>query len=150
MKLIYKIIIIITITVFVLLSFIPFDRSNKPSVAEINAPDEVKFILKRSCYDCHSYETKYPLYSYVFPISILINHHINEGREELNFSEFESLTISKQSSKLRSIVEEIEENEMPLFGYTVIHRDAILSPEEKEVLITWAKSRGGDSEDDDN
>jgi hypothetical protein len=149
MKLIYKIIIII-ITVFVLLSFIPFDRSNKPSLAEINAPDEVKFILKRSCYDCHSYETKHPLYSYVFPISILINHHINEGREELNFSEFESLTISKQSSKLRSIVEEIEENEMPLFGYTVIHRDAILSPEEKEVLITWAKSRGGDSEDDDN
>ena len=110
MKLIYKIIIITTI-LFVLLSFIPFDRSNKPSVAEINAPDEIKLILKRSCYDCHSYETKYPFYSYVFPISIMINRHINEGREELNFSEFESLTLSKQSSKLRSIVEEIEENE---------------------------------------
>ena len=48
------------------------------------------------------------------------------------------------------IWEEIEENEMPLFGYTLLHRDAILSPEEKETLITWAKSRGGDSEDDDN
>ncbi|NBU98817.1 MAG: heme-binding protein [Spirochaetia bacterium] len=119
-------------------------------MAEIIAPEEVKFILRRSCYDCHSYQTKYPFYSYVFPISILINNHINEGREELNFSEFESLTLNKQSSKLRSIVEEIEENEMPLFGYTVMHRDAILSPEEKEVLISWAKSRGGNSEDDDN
>ena len=149
MKLIYKI-IIFTFAIFVILSFIPFDRTNKVSEAEIIAPEGVKFILKRSCYDCHSYETKHPFYSYVFPISILINNHISEGREELNFSEFESLTLSKQSSKFRSIVEEIEENEMPLFGYTILHRDAILSPEEKETLITWAKSRGGDSEDDDN
>ncbi len=79
----------------------------------------------------------------------MINYHINEGREELNFSEFESLSPSKQSSKLRSIVEDIEENEMPLFGYTLMHRDAILSPEEREILISWAKSRGEDSEDDD-
>ncbi len=149
MKLIYKIIIFIIAT-FVILSFIPFDRTNKLSEAEIIAPEEVKLILKRSCYDCHSYETKHPFYSYVFPVSILINHHISEGREELNFSEFESLTLNKQSSKFRSIVEQIEENEMPLFGYTLLHRDAILSPEEKETLITWAKSRGGDSEDDDN
>ncbi len=80
----------------------------------------------------------------------MINQHIKEGREELNFSEFEDLPINKQTSKLKSIVEDIEENEMPLFGYTLLHRDAILTPEEKEIIITWAKTRGGESEDDDN
>ncbi len=149
MKLVYKIIILF-FSIFVVLSLIPVDRTNKSPTAEIIAPPDVINILRRSCFDCHSYETKHPFYSYIFPANLLINQHIKEGREELNFSEFEDLPINKQTSKLKSIVEDIEENEMPLFGYTLLHRDAILTPEEKEIIITWAKTRGGESEDDDN
>ena len=117
---------------------------------DIVAPDDVKIILKKSCYDCHSYETKYPFYSKIFPVSLLINNHIKEGREEINFSTFEQLSDTKKSSKLKSLVEDIESNEMPLFGYTLLHPDAVLSDEEKIILIEWAKSISGDGEDDEN
>ena len=117
---------------------------------DIVAPDDVKIILKKSCYDCHSFETKYPFYSKIFPVSLLINNHIKEGREEINFSTFEQLSDTKKSSKLKSLVEDIESNEMPLFGYTLLHPDAVLSDEEKIILIEWAKSISGDGEDDEN
>jgi len=132
------------------LSLIPIDRSAGVITGDIIAPEEVKEILRVSCYDCHSYETKYPFYSYIFPISFIINDHIKEGREELNFSTFEELSDSKKRSKFKSMIEDIETGEMPLFGYTIMHRDANLSPEKKQILINWAKENGGESEEDDN
>jgi hypothetical protein len=149
MKRILLAVILVPISIF-LLSLIPIDRSRGVVTAEIIAPEEVKEILRTSCYDCHSYETKYPFYSYIFPISIVINNHIKEGREEMNFSTFEELSDSKKRSKFRSMIEDIETDEMPLFGYTLIHRDANLSPEKKQILINWAKENGGESEEDDN
>jgi hypothetical protein len=132
------------------LSLIPIDRSAGVVSGDIIAPEEVKNILRSSCYDCHSYETKYPFYSYIFPISIIINNHIKEGREELNFSMFQELSDAKKRSKFKSMIEDIETGEMPLFGYTIMHRDAILTPEKKHILINWAKENGGESEEDDN
>lgn len=144
-----KLIILFFITIFGL-SFYPIDRSKGEITADINSPPEVKEILRAACYDCHSYETKYPFYSYVFPMSMMIQNHINEGREEVNFSIFENLTDSKKRSKFKSIVEDIETGEMPLFEYTILHREAVLSPEQKQILINWAKENGGESEEDEN
>lgn len=107
---------------------------------EFKAPKEVLKILERSCYDCHSFKTTYPLYSYIFPISSFLKSHIDEGREELNFSIWEDYTEEKKKSKLEDVIEEIESNEMPIFSYRLIHWDSKLNQEELEILKNFVKN----------
>ena len=135
-----KKIILILSAIFIVLQFIPINRNNPSVEADLKAPENVKLALKKSCYDCHSNETHYPLYSYVFPASLFLAHHVEEGREELNFSNWEALSNSKKAKKAEDIVEVLEKKEMPLISYTIIHRDAVLSKEESELLINWAKA----------
>lgn len=135
-----KKIILLLSAIFIVLQFIPINRNNPPVEADLKAPEKVKLVLKKSCYDCHSNETHYPLYSYVFPASLFLAHHVEEGREELNFSNWEALSNSKKAKKAEDIVEVLEKKEMPLISYTIIHRDAVLSNEDSELLINWAKA----------
>lgn len=100
---------------------------------------EVSGLLRMACYDCHSMETRFPWYSSIMPVSGFIYHHIEEGREELNFSSWASMSKRDKLRKLNDIQEELEEGKMPLESYTKIHKDAILTAEQKEALITWAK-----------
>ena len=94
-------------------------------------------ILHTSCYNCHSNNTNYPWYSYVQPVGLLLEHHINKGKAELNFSEFGTYSLRKQKSKLKSMANQIEKDEMPLSSYTLIHRDARLSKDSKKVLVDY-------------
>ena len=114
-----------------------------------NAPDEVKFILSKSCYDCHSNQTVYPWYSKVAPVSWLVAKDTREARDELNFSEWAELSKRKKIKILNELAEEVEDKKMPLRIYTVVHRDAILTDEEISTLMSWTKSQsdkimGGD------
>ena len=100
-------------------------------------PVDLRHILKISCYNCHSNNTNYPWYSRVQPVRLLLENHINKGKAELNLSEFGSYSVRKQKSKLKSMANQIEKDEMPLSSYTLIHRDARLSKESKEALINY-------------
>lgn len=100
-------------------------------------PDSVQVILKKSCYDCHSNQTKYPWYVHVQPIGWFLVHHVHEGKAELNFSEFGTYTPRKQKSKWFAIQNSIYDGTMPLKSYQLIHRKAILSPKEKKTLLNW-------------
>lgn len=102
-----------------------------------SVPAKVETILKTSCYDCHSNKTNYPWYSKIQPIRMLMDGHIKEGRENLNFSEWGSYSSRKQGNKLDRISKQVKSGEMPLFSYTLIHRDAILTTIQKEELIRW-------------
>jgi hypothetical protein len=102
-----------------------------------NVPSNVKTILQTSCYDCHSNNTKYPWYSYIQPVRMFMDSHIKEGKENLNFSEFGNYSERKQGNKLEQIVKQIKADEMPLASYTLIHKNAILTQENKKVLINW-------------
>jgi hypothetical protein len=102
--------------------------------------NNVKLILANACYDCHSNNPRYPWYFNVQPIGWLLSRHIDEGREELNFSEFGNYSAGKQSEKLEHIVHTINENEMPLKSYRLMHKEARLSNTEKKILIDWAKT----------
>lgn len=137
-----------------LLLFLPNLFLEKPPTGEtthdLQAPDDVKISLRNACYDCHSFETRYPIYSNIFPISLIVYNHIREGREELNFSEFELLSESKKTSRLKSIVEDIETGEMPLFGYTLLHSEARWTEDEKKKVIDWANSLPTEGEEDEN
>ncbi|SHL35287.1 heme-binding domain-containing protein [Flavobacterium xanthum] len=100
-------------------------------------PAKVQGILQTSCFDCHSNNTKYPWYSYVQPVRIFMDSHINEGKENLNFSEFGTYSKRKQRSKLDRMIKQIKSDEMPLASYTMMHKNAVLTSESKAMLLNW-------------
>lgn len=105
-------------------------------------PKEIHTLLQKKCYDCHSNNTAYPWYSYVQPVAWWMNSHIVEGKEELNFSNFAAYDKKKADHKLEELVEVVIEGEMPLKSYTLIHRDATVSPEEAIAIRNWVGSLG--------
>jgi hypothetical protein len=134
--------LIALVAFLVVAQLIPLNRDNPPVTAEIDAPKEVKDILKRSCYDCHSNQVVYPWYSYVAPVSWLVVHHVNEGRHELNFSTFESYSAKRKQKKLHETWEEISEGKMPMDQYLWMHSDAKLSTKDLAVLKGWLGQKG--------
>lgn len=106
-----------------------------------SAPAKVQTILQTSCFDCHSNNTNYPWYSYVQPVRLFLDGHINEGKENLNFSEFGTYSKRKQRSKLDRMIKQIQSDEMPLDSYTIIHKKAILTKKSKAVLLNWMKKK---------
>lgn len=98
---------------------------------------KIKGIMKLACYDCHSYETNYPWYANIAPVSWLVGHDIDEGREHLNFSTWGEYSKKKQAHKLEECAEEVASGEMPMPLYTLTHPKAKLTDEERETLIQW-------------
>ena len=103
----------------------------------VNVPENALTILKNACYDCHSNNTRYPWYVSIQPIGWLLANHIKNGKENLNFSDFGAYSPRKQANKLRAIKTSIEEGSMPLPAYKMMHKSAMLSAEDKKVLIDW-------------
>lgn len=106
---------------------------------ETNPPNQVQEILQESCYDCHSNNTSYPWYNNVAPVSYWMSDHINEGKEHLNFSDWENYTLKKKDHKLEELIEEVEEGKMPLKEYKWTHDSAKLTQEQIDSLVSWAK-----------
>lgn len=103
-------------------------------------PNDVQDILKTSCNDCHSNNTVYPWYAEVQPVAWWLNEHIEDGKKDLNFSEFASYRPRRQYRKLEEINELVKENEMPLNSYLWIHKDAKLSDQQKLTLANWVEA----------
>ena len=103
-------------------------------------PAGVRPVLQRACYDCHSNHTTYPWYAEVQPVGWWLAWHTTEGRQHLNFSEFGSYSVKRQTRVLDGVVDEIINHDMPLKSYTWVHRDAVLSPAEIKLLSDWADS----------
>ena len=133
-----KTVILSVASFFILGQFIPVDKSNPESTGEIVAEKDVKSIFEKSCYDCHSNKTVWPSYSKIFPISFFVSKHVKEGREELNFSEWENLSLKKKKTKSTEVIEEIESNEMPPKLYLVFHKKSSVGSEELAILKKWA------------
>lgn len=100
-------------------------------------PEKMGRVLQTSCYNCHSNNTNYSWYSRVQPVGWVLENHINRGKAELNFSEFGSYSVRKQKSKLKSMTNQIEKDEMPLSSYTFIHHEARLSAESKKAIVDY-------------
>lgn len=138
------------IVVFLLIQAIPTGRRNEAPVPDGKRmqdryvlPDSVMTVLRAACYDCHSNRTVYPWYSRIQPVGWWLDDHIRSGKAALNFDEFASYSLRKQQHKFESIVEQIEQNEMPLPAYIWMHRKAHLTPVEKRRIIVWAKQYEG-------
>lgn len=133
-------ILALVIVVFGLIQLVPVDRSNPPVEADIPTPPEVKSILRRACYDCHSNETVWPWYSQLAPFSWMIARDVHQGRAELNFSTWNRYNPKEQVKKMKESFEEVAEGEMPPWYYLPMHRDASLSEADRTALRTWAGS----------
>ena len=110
-----------------------FERTQK-------VPANVAAILKVSCYDCHSNNTRYPWYSVLQPGAWFMARHIKKGKEELNFDEFNNYSKRRKKAKIKSIISQIEKEEMPLKSYLLLHPDAGLTPNKKKVLLQFFQS----------
>jgi hypothetical protein len=135
--------LIVLTVVLIGIQFIPVERSNPPVIEEINAPSNIKAILKTSCYDCHSNETDYPWYAYVAPVSFFVGKDVNDGRRRLNFSEWDKYGKEKREKIIDNILEEINQGTMPISIYTLVHPRAKLDPLKIKTLSDWINKRGG-------
>ena len=112
--------------------------------------DETEELLRATCYDCHSDETRYPWYADIAPLSWWVQHHVNEGREHLNFSHFGELSMSRRDHRLEEGVEMMKKEEMPLSSYTWMHPEAKISLRQRAAMIDFFSSgiAGGAGEEE--
>ncbi len=98
-------------------------------------------VMERSCRDCHSNETFWPWYSSVAPVSWLVARDVNEGRKELNISEFGTYEPKKQQHKLEEACDQVKQGEMPMWIYTIQHADAKLQPGDVEAICAASAAK---------
>ncbi len=132
----------------VILIGIQFVPNELPTVETTNPEDiissgivseDIAALIKNSCYSCHSNETVYPWYSYVAPSSWLVAKDVREGREELNFSNWQDYDMIDKLEKLDDIAIEVGEGTMPMGIYTLMHPSANLDDERRERIVAWAE-----------
>jgi hypothetical protein len=132
------------LALFAAIQLVPYGwrHSNPPVTQNAPWPDaESERIARQSCYDCHSNEVDYPVYSYVAPTSWLVRSDVDRARHELNFSEWD-----RDAGEADDAIEQVEEGSMPPDRYTLIHRDARLSDAEVAVLAGALARMGGDDD----
>jgi len=134
---------VIVVAVVLAIQFIPVERnvSTVPPGQSFEktekVPANVAAILKVSCYDCHSNNSRYPWYSELQPGAWFMAQHIKKGRDELNFDEFNNYSKRRKKAKIKSIISQIEKDEMPLRSYRMMHGNARLSADEKKELLDF-------------
>jgi len=120
--------------------FITIQRTNPPFKGDLTAPPQIKMLLRRACYDCHSNETCWPWYTYVAPVSWWIEHDVKRGRQELNFSEWGIYYPATRRRKLQWIDRTLREETMPPWTYRILHPGAGLTKEDLVALEKWIES----------
>lgn len=96
--------------------------------------------IRRSCLDCHSEATRYPWYSYIAPVSLLIANDVKRGREHLNLSRWSEYSLIRRERALSEIANQVKDRGMPLPLYTLLHRDAKLSDADIDAVFQWTQT----------
>jgi hypothetical protein len=104
------------------------------------APAEVKRLVEIACYDCHSDNTRYPLYAEIQPLGWWIAAHTRDGKRELNLSAFGELSAKRKGSRIEAMVDALQSHSMPLKSYTLIHRDAIFTEAQTKQIVEWLEA----------
>ena len=128
----------VALAALIMIQFVPVSMTNPPIETEMPVPDDVRLVLRRACYDCHSNETVWPWYSRVAPVSWLLKHDVDDGREELNFSAWNRIETNERGELIEECWEEVDEGEMPPWIYILGHPEARLSMADREILRAWS------------
>lgn len=116
------------------------DGHNLPG-DDLELPPQLTAILNRSCMDCHSNRTVWPWYSYVAPVSWLVERDVRGGRDHMNLSAWHQYSLKQQQQLLADIGSAVKNREMPPPQYTLVHRDARLSDAETDIVYAWARAQ---------
>jgi hypothetical protein len=141
MKKILKWAVIVLLTVFLLLQLANPARTNPPvisdMIADTHPPEPVATALVAACYDCHSHQTKWPWYSHIGPVAWLVANDVNEGRHNLDLSEWPADDAKRAVRRLEDMSDNIGSADMPPKKYTAIHADARLTADQRKVMTDW-------------
>lgn len=145
MKTWQKIVLILLVAFIIIQFFHP--QHNTSNAAQPNnitniygANEEIKNILKTSCYDCHSNNTHYPWYAKIQPVAWWLYDHVQEGKHHANYDEFGTLTAARQYHILEESIHEVKEGVMPLKSYLIIHTNSRLTDIQKQAFMNWCQS----------
>ena len=128
---------------FLLIQIVPYGRAheNPPVVQEPNWDSpQTRELAQRACFDCHSNETVWPWYSNIAPVSWLVQHDVDEGRQYLNFSEWGRGEEGNEPDELGEV---ILEGEMPPGQFLILHSEAKLTDAEKAALVDGLMATAG-------
>jgi cytochrome c len=106
-------------------------------------PTDAKAVLVTKCADCHSSETRWPVYARIAPGSWLIERDIVEARKKMDLSQWEHTSADKQQVLTAKIIEEAKSGDMPPLQYRLLHWDAKLSKADVQALSMLGKGTGG-------
>jgi hypothetical protein len=145
MKRILKWGIVALVVAFAALQLVQPARTNPPVKADFlkatAAPPDVAAMFRAACYDCHSDETRWPWYSYVAPMSWQIADDVNQGRRHVNLSEWPVDKPNVARKKIEDMSDEIDDGDMPMKKYTLIHKDARLTSQQRDTLTQWLNTQ---------
>ncbi|HRD52096.1 MAG TPA: heme-binding domain-containing protein [Flavobacteriales bacterium] len=141
-----KRILLVLLAAFVVAQFIRPDRTvpaidpTKDMLTMTGAPPEVRQLVVGACYDCHSYTTTYPWYAAITPVNYIMQDHINEGREHLNFSLWDTYATDKHAGEAGKV---LQDGEMPPGYYRLMHGHGRMSDADKQKLVAWFNANLG-------
>jgi hypothetical protein len=133
--------ILILFALFVI-QFIPVNKTNPIISEDMRASIEVKNILRNSCYNCHSNETKWPWYSNIAPVSWMIINDVDDARKKMNFSTWDKISFEKKEVLKKDIWDEVQQEDMPPTLYTYVHPEAKLGFPQKNIIKKWITGTG--------
>lgn len=139
---IMNIIFVVVFLVLLGIQFIPIKKTNPIITQNIQAPAEVKSILRTSCYNCHSNETNWPWYSNFAPVSWMIINDVEDARNKLNFSTWNKISFEKQEEIKKDMWDEIRQEDMPPTLYTYVHPESKLDLLQKNIIKKWITGTG--------
>jgi len=109
-------------------------------LAGASVPDEVRAVIVQKCGDCHSNNTRWPLYSRIAPASWLVERDVHEGREHLNLSSWDQYRTDDRIDLLAHIGTQVRQGKMPLKQYLLLHPEARLSDADRKLILDWSKN----------
>ena len=134
----FKQFLLLLLVIFLGIQFIPVERTNPPAEARAFAPQPVADLLRRSCYDCHSNETVWPWYGKVAPFSWAFAYDVNKGREKLNFSNWNNLTMDERDRLRLEIWQKVKFGDMPPALYVFGHQEARVTTDHHQMVRNWS------------
>lgn len=129
----------ITLVFGVIQLYPPVPLTNPVATGPLDAPRAVLDVLRDSCFDCHSHETRWPWYASIAPISWLIVSDVSSARSQLNFSTWTERDAMARAYDLGEIIRRVEDGSMPPGRYLWLHPRARVTPREEETLREWAR-----------
>jgi heme-binding protein len=114
--------------------------SVSPVLTGAGAPEAVVAIVERSCRDCHTWNTEWPWYSRISPVSWMVAQDVENGRRFLNFSEWQNYPRARKLAYVAAMASAANQNRMPPSRYLVMHPEAALSDQERRLIKSWSRS----------